>query len=82
MESETNINENIPNNIANWRLLKSGFHGEINLGFAAEIYWDDDLLNLNISAILLSYEKYIASASWHFQGLEPIIYQLRLLYDK
>lgn len=80
LESETDINKNTQNNIAGWRLLKSGFHGEINLDFTAEVYWKDNLLNLKVSTIVLSYEKYIALISWNFQGLKPGIYQLRFIY--
>ena len=56
-ESEIEINRTIQNNIANWRLLKSGFKGEINLDFAAEVYWEDNLLDLKFSTLVLSYEK-------------------------
>ncbi|MGB3652008.1 MAG: hypothetical protein WBA41_12460 [Rivularia sp. (in: cyanobacteria)] len=80
-EAETHINKNIPNNVVSWRLLKSGFHGDIILDFVAEIYWKDNLLCLKISTIVLNYERYIASESWNFQGLKPGIYQLRFIYQ-
>ena len=80
-ESKTHINENIQNNVASWRLLKSGFHGDINLDFVAKIYWKDNLLCLKISTIVLSYERYITSKSWDFPGLKPGIYQLRFIYQ-
>ena len=79
-ESEIEINRTIQNNIANWRLLKSGFKGEINLDFAAEVYWEDNLLDLKFSTLVLSYEKYIVSASCNFKGLKPGTYQLRFIY--
>lgn len=81
LESETDINKNIQNNIPGWRLLKSGFHGEMNLDFTAEVYWKDNLLNLKVSTIVLSYEKYIALISWNFKELKPGSYQLRFIYD-
>ncbi len=81
LEAQTHINTDIENNICNWQLLTRGFHGEVNQDFQVEVYWQNDLLNLKISTIVLWWEKYVDYISWTFQGLKPRIYQLRFIYQ-
>lgn len=81
LEAQTRINTDIENNRCNWQLLMRGFHGEVNQHFQVEVYWQNDLLYLKISTIVLWWEKYVDYISWTFQGLKPGIYQLRFIYQ-
>ena len=81
LEAQTHINTDIENDLCNWQLLTRGFHGEVNQDFQVEVYWQNDLLNLKISTIVLWWEKYVDYISWTFQGLKPRIYQLRFIYQ-